>query len=104
MAAKTKGPALTAAACRAARALLDWSVADLVREASVSPNAVAKVEGGRKTLPEPGRLPVPRIEAGTVTPAVAAKIVAAFNRHGVQITGDAAKTGATIKRTRRSDA
>jgi ribosome-binding protein aMBF1 (putative translation factor) len=64
---------LTAAACRAGRALLAWSQADLVAAASVSPNTVAKVEAGE-----------------TVREATAARIVHAFASHGVEIlNGDA---------------
>jgi hypothetical protein len=60
---------LTAAACRAGRALLGWTVRDLMREAEVSPNTVTGFEGG-----------------GPIRPATAAKIVEAFARHGVEIT------------------
>ena len=69
---------LTAAACRAARGLLGWTVRDLMREAGVSPNTVTALEGG-----------------GAVRPETEAKIVAAFERHRVEITnGDG--TGARL--------
>jgi transcriptional regulator with XRE-family HTH domain len=72
---------LTAPACRAGRALLGWSVADLVREAKVSPNTVTKIESD---------------SAGGVREDTAARIVAAFERHGVEITnGDG--TGARLR-------
>lgn len=72
---------LTPAACRAARALLNWTVRDLMREAGVSPNTVIGLEGGQ-----------------TVRLETEAKIVAAFDAHGVEITnGDG--TGARLLRS-----
>lgn len=73
-------PRLTAAACRAARALLSWSQGDLVREANVSPNTVAKIEAGE-----------------AVRDATSAKIVETFMARGVEIlNGDA--PGARMRR------
>lgn len=73
-------PKLTAAACRAARGLLNWTARDLMREAGVSPNTVVKVEAGE-----------------TVTDATASRIVQAFAKHGVEIlNGDA--PGARLRR------
>lgn len=70
---------LTAAACRAARALLGWTVRDLMREAGVSPNTVTALEGG-----------------GIVRPETETKITTAFARHSVEITnGDG--TGARLR-------
>ena len=60
-------PGLSADTCRAARALLRWSVADLVREASVSPNSIQKVESG-----------------DTVRQATVGRILGAFQRNGVE--------------------
>ncbi len=60
---------LTPEACRAARAILKWSVRDLMREAGVSPNTVTALEGGAAVRPE------------TTT-----KMVEAFARHRVEIT------------------
>lgn len=60
---------LTSTACRAARGILKWTVRDLAREAAVSPTTVNLLEADR-----------PHRE-GT-----AAKFVAAFRRHGVEIT------------------
>jgi transcriptional regulator with XRE-family HTH domain len=60
---------LTGPACRAARALLAWTVPDLIRAAGVSPNTVNKVETG-----------------GAVRPETEAKLIAAFAAHGVEIT------------------
>ena len=39
-------PTLTPEACRAARGILRWSIADLVHSAYVSPNSVQKIESG----------------------------------------------------------
>jgi transcriptional regulator with XRE-family HTH domain len=69
---------LTPAACRAGRALLKWSVRDLMREAGVSPNTVTALENGADVRAE-----------------TAAKILAAFAAHRVEITnGDG--TGARL--------
>ena len=71
---------LTAAACRAGRALLGWSVRDLMREAGVSPNTVTALERG-----------------GDVRPATEAKIVERLGRFGVEITnGDG--TGVRLRK------
>lgn len=59
---------LTGAGCRAARALLKWSVRDLAREAGVSPTTVNLIELGR---------PFRRESAD--------KIAAAFDREGVEL-------------------
>jgi transcriptional regulator with XRE-family HTH domain len=74
---------LTPEACRAARAILKWSVRDLMREAGASPNTVTKFEGG-----------------GPIRPETAAKIVAAFERHGVEILNSGAP-GARLHPERR---
>jgi transcriptional regulator with XRE-family HTH domain len=60
---------LTPEACRAGRALLGWGVRDLAAEAGISPATVNGIEHGR-----------------TPWPTSAEKIVAAFARHGVEIT------------------
>lgn len=59
---------LSAPACRAARALLGWSQADLVTKAGVSPNTVAKVEAGEE-----------------VRASTAARLMAAFEAAGVEL-------------------
>ena len=69
---------LTGAACRAARAILRWSVRDLAREAGVSPTTVNLLEAER-----PFRA------------ATALKIVDAFQRHRVEITNGVG-TGARL--------
>jgi transcriptional regulator with XRE-family HTH domain len=71
---------LTPAACRAARALLGWSIGDLVREARTSPNSVSRFERGE----------------GVLRPSTALQIVQAFDAAGVEITnGDG--TGARLR-------
>lgn len=40
----------TATQCRAARALLDWTQADLAARAGVSPGTIRGFESGRRTL------------------------------------------------------
>lgn len=74
MANETPHSSLSPDACRAARAILRWSVADLVREGYVSPNSVQKVEAG-----EP------------VRETTIARIVNAFARHGVEVLPEGAR-------------
>lgn len=70
---------LTAAGLRAARGILGWTQGDVVTNAAVSPNTVAKIEAG-----------------GEVRADTAARIVDAFAAHGVEIlNGDA--PGARLK-------
>lgn len=47
--------AITGPACRAARALLRWSVRDLVSAAGVSPNTVGRLEADGSIGEEPSR-------------------------------------------------
>lgn len=69
---------LTAPACRAARALLGWSMRDLARESGVSLPTVQAIEAG-----------------GDFRTSTADKIAAAFAAHRVEITnGDG--TGARL--------
>ena len=72
--------AITPQACRAARALLGWSMRDLASRSGVSLGAVNRLEGGEAT---------PR--RGT-----AKKVIDAFTAHGVQIVDEAAYTGAVM--------
>lgn len=77
-----KAAKLTPQACRAARALLNWTTRDLQREAELSPNTLSDVENGRP-----------------FTEATSAKIVAAFARHNVEITnGDGTGAKLLLKR------
>ncbi|HXQ14003.1 MAG TPA: helix-turn-helix transcriptional regulator [Caulobacteraceae bacterium] len=62
---------LTAAACRAARGILKWSVRDLAREAGVSPTTVNLLEAERPYRGE-----------------TAEKIVEAFEANSVEITNE----------------
>lgn len=59
---------LNATSCKAARAILGWSTADLVREAKVSPNTVVKLEAGEPVGSDPK-----------------ARIAAAFEANGVEL-------------------
>lgn len=71
---------LTGPACRAARALLRWSMRDLQQASNVSLPTILKLEND-----------------GSVSDDTAAKIVAAFAGNGVEITnGDG--TGARLRR------
>jgi transcriptional regulator with XRE-family HTH domain len=70
---------LTGAACRAARALLKWSMRDLADAANVSLPTILKLENGKP-----------------VSSDTADKIAVAFERHQVEITnGDG--TGARLR-------
>lgn len=70
---------LTGAACRAARALLKWSMRDLASQSGVSLPTILKLEND-----------------GQVTEDTADKIRAAFERHGVEITNGNG-TGARLR-------
>ncbi len=71
--------AVTPEACRAARALLKWSMRDLAEHSGVAWTTVN------------------RIEAGTAArDATAEKIVAAFAAHGVEIVAADDRTGALL--------
>ena len=63
-----QSPTLNGSSCRAARALLRWSSADLVERANVSPNTVAKIEADE-----------------VVRPSTLARIQAALEAAGVDI-------------------
>jgi len=73
-------PTLTAAACRAGRAILKWSVRDLAREAGVSPNTVFLIESERPFRKD-----------------TALKIIKAFDRRYVEIIADPVGTGARLR-------
>jgi len=59
---------LTAASTRAARAILRWSAKDLCREASVSATTLGRAEKDER-----------------ISPAAAAKLIATFAAHGVEV-------------------
>ena len=65
---KTQETPLTADACRAARGILRWSIADLVHSAYVSPNSVQKVESDEPVRRE-----------------TAERIVHAFEQQGLEL-------------------
>lgn len=70
---------LTPAACRAGRALLAWTISDLVKAAGTSPNSVVRFEGG-----------------GALRASTALKIVNALAAAGVEITNGSG-TGARLR-------
>lgn len=70
---------LTPHACRAARALLGWGVRDLAKEVSIGPDSISAYERG-----------------GKMRDSNKAKIVAAFDSHGVEITNGNG-TGARLR-------
>ena len=66
-------PNLTPPACRAARALLGWSLDDLAERVAISRDSISRFEGGRE-----------------MRSSNRAKVAAAFAAHGVEIlNGDA---------------
>lgn len=68
---------LSAKACKAGRALLDWSAKDLAREARISPNSLSALEASKDG-------------EGKISDRTARKIVEAFERNGVELlNGDA---------------
>lgn len=70
---------LTPEACRAARAILKWSIRDLAEHAEIAKSTVNLLENGRP-----------------IRPSTAVKIIAAFASENVEITnGDG--TGARLK-------
>jgi transcriptional regulator with XRE-family HTH domain len=75
---------LSAEQVRAARALLDWSQADLVARTKLSARTIKRLEAG-----------------GEVTPAVDQMIRQAFESEGVififELSGDASVIGAALK-------
>ena len=66
-------PVLTGAQLRAARALADWSIADLAETSGVSPNTIKRLEA------QDGRLDV-RSRSSMI-------VRQALERHGIQFTG-----------------
>lgn len=71
---------LTGAACRAARALLRWTMRDLAAHSGVSLPTILKLEND-----------------GAVSADTEGRITAALNRHGVEITNGEG-TGARLLR------
>lgn len=75
---------LTPEGSRAARGLLNWSLKDLAEKAGVAFTTISQFENGR---PSYG--------------STAAKIAAAFEAEGVELTADAERTGAVLVYARR---
>ena len=75
---------ITPEASRAARGLLNWSLKDLAEKAGVAFTTISQFENGR-----------PSYET------TAAKIAAAFEAEGVELTTDADRTGAVLVYARR---
>ena len=71
---------LTPEASRAARALLGWSMRDLAAAAAVAIGTVQSFEAGEKT------------PHGTTL----AKLVAAYDAHGVEVISDTDRAGAVL--------
>ncbi len=78
--------AITPQACRAARALLGWSMRDLASRSGISLGAVNRLEGGAA---KPRR-------------STAKRIIDAFAAHGVQIVDETSHTGAVMVYGRRT--
>lgn len=77
--------AVTPEACRAGRAILKWSMRDLAERSGVAWTTINRLEGGV-----------------SARDATAAKIVAAFQAHGVELLDADDCTGATLDRARGS--
>lgn len=79
--------ALTPEACRAARALLKWSMRDLAKAAGVSLETVLRVEQG----------------GGIYKPGTLAKLCEAFAMRGVDLVVQPSRSGAILNLAARSD-
>lgn len=75
---------VTPEACRAARAILKWSMRDLAERSGVAWTTINRLEAG-----------------ATAREATAAKIVAAFEAEGVDLVGGADRAGAVVVYARR---
>jgi transcriptional regulator with XRE-family HTH domain len=76
---------ITPEATRAGRGLLGWSLETLANKSEVSFGTLTRFENGRP-----------------MRDTTAAKILAAFAAHGVDVTADADKTGAVLVYARRA--
>lgn len=77
---------LTPEACRAARALLGWSIRDLARAAGLSPTTVLGLEQGGSSKPE-----------------TLGKIADSFATQGVELIAQRSRTGAVLVHARRPE-
>lgn len=75
---------VTPEACRAGRAILKWSMRELAERSGVAWTTVNRLEAG-----------------ASARDATAAKILAAFEAEGVELTTDADRTGAMLVYARR---
>ena len=80
-------PLLNPEACRAARALLRWSMRDLAKAAGVSLETVLRVEQG----------------GGPFKPETLGKLCDAFAAEGVDLVVKATRSGAVLNRARGGD-
>ena len=80
-------PLLNPEACRAARALLRWSMRDLAKAAGVSLETVLRVEQG----------------GGPFKPETLAKLCDAFAAEGVDLVVQATRSGAVLNHPRGGD-
>jgi transcriptional regulator with XRE-family HTH domain len=75
---------ITKEATRAARGLLGWSLQDLAEQCGVSFETLSRFENGRP-----------------MRDSTAAKLVAAFEAHGVELVTEEDRTGAVLHYARR---
>lgn len=75
---------LTPEGCRAARAILKWSMRELAERSRVAWTTINRLEAG-----------------AAARGSTAAKIIAAFDAEGVELTADSERTGATLVYVRR---
>lgn len=76
---------VTPEGCRAARAILKWSMRDLAERSGVAWTTINRLEGG-----------------ASARDATAAKIAAAFEAEGVELVADDDRTGAVLVYVRRA--
>ncbi len=76
---------VTPEACRSGRALLKWSMRDLADQSGIAWTTINRLEAGAEA------------RAGT-----AAKIIAAFAAHGVELVADDERTGAMLVYAKRT--
>lgn len=78
---------LTPEGCRAARAILKWSMRELAERSRVAWTTINRLEAG-----------------AAARESTAAKIIAAFVAEGVELIADSERTGATLVYVRRRPA
>jgi transcriptional regulator with XRE-family HTH domain len=75
---------VTPEGCRAGRAILKWSMRELAERSGVAWTTINRIEAG-----------------SAARDSTAAKIIAAFEAEGVELTGDPERTGAALVYARR---